>query len=102
MSGRYSLPLVTGHRDLVRGFIAVAPVGIPEAREGLEGSDLPTLLLWGSEDRTVPLSHAKLLESWLPRTTKVVFPGASHPCYLDVPEEFHEALVGFLKEHVDG
>ena len=48
MSGRTALPVVADRPELLSGFVAVAPVGIPDHVARLEGSTLPTLAVWGS------------------------------------------------------
>ena len=96
MSGRFAFPFLVSHRDRVAGFVALAPVRIAEHVEALRGSDLPALLLWGQDDRTVPVAEADLLAAALPNSRKVVLPGAGHPCYLDEPGRFHEELLAFL------
>jgi len=98
MSGRFAFPLLAEHPDLVTGFVAVAPVGIEEwaDRLGSASTAVPALLVWGEKDRVVPVSLAHHLADRLSRSETVVLEGASHPSYLDRPEEFHEALLGWL------
>ena len=96
MSGRFAFPLLLDHPQRLRGFVAVAPVGIADAVERLTNCPVPGLLLWGSNDTVIPPSEAELLEQCFANARTVVFDGASHPCYLDVPDEFHTALAGFL------
>ena len=47
-----------------------------------------TLLVWGSEDDAVPLTHARTMESLIPDAGLVVFEGAGHFAYLDDPDRF--------------
>ena len=96
MSGRFSLPLVTGKPDALAGFVAVAPVGIPAYEQRLDQITVPTLAIWGEKDRVVPIAHADLLVKKVAGATKVTLKGAQHPCYLDAPDEFHKHLVDFL------
>lgn len=96
MSGAYSLPLLARRPGQVAAFVALAPVGIEEHRARIQGNGVPALLLWGEEDRVVPLAQADLLAQALPRSRKVVLPGAGHACYLDRPDDFHRELLAFL------
>jgi pimeloyl-ACP methyl ester carboxylesterase len=98
MSGRYSLPLVTAHADQLSGFVAIAPVGIDRFKDKLKGIQLPTLALWGSPDRIVPIQQADLLVELMPNARKVVLEGAGHACYMRAPEEFHQHLLAFIKQ----
>jgi abhydrolase domain-containing protein 14 len=98
MSGDFVWPFVTAHREEVAGLVAVAPVGIDEWAEKIRGLDVPALLLWGERDKVVPLEQSVKLEKLLPKSTRHVIPDADHPCYVDAPDEFHRALLDFLKK----
>ncbi|MDY6939960.1 MAG: alpha/beta hydrolase [Cyanobacteriota bacterium] len=98
MSGQYSLPSIARHADKLRGFVAVAPVGIRQYQEQLKGIALPTLAIWGSNDRIVPTSLADLLVQNMPNARKVVLPNAGHACYMKATDLFHEHLIQFLKD----
>ena len=58
---------------------------------------LPTLIVWGEKDDVVPLAQANALHTWVKDSRLVILPGARHPCYLDRPDEFHAALIEFLR-----
>lgn len=96
MSGRFSFPLLVRRPHFVAGFVAVAPVGIREHLDQLAGAELPALLIWGENDRVVPLSNAEALAKVLPQSRQVALAGAGHPCYLDQPDAFHRELLAFL------
>ena len=98
MSGRFSLPFLTGRPDRLSGFVAVAPVAIPEYRDRLPGVTVPVLAIWGQRDQVVPLAHADLLVAEAPQVRKVVLADAKHAAYLDDPGGFHQALLEFLGE----
>ena len=97
MSGDVALPFVTTHPDRVAGFVAVAPVGLESYESALRKLALPTLIVWGEKDEVVPVAQAKALHGWVKDSQLVILSGARHPCYLDRPDEFHAALVAFLK-----
>jgi pimeloyl-ACP methyl ester carboxylesterase len=97
MSGSVALPFVTAHPDQVSGFVAVAPVGLPSNESALRKLALPTLIVWGENDEVVPVAQARALHDWVKDSQLVILSGARHPCYLDRPEEFHAALIDFLK-----
>lgn len=98
MSGRFSLPLVTTAADRLSGFVAVAPVDIAAHRDSLKHITIPTLAIWGENDRVIPLEHADLLVREAKNARKVVVPGAAHALYLDDAETFHKELLGFLRK----
>jgi len=96
MSGRFSLPLVTNRPELVLAWVPVAPAGIEAYRDRLRDASVPTLVVWGSEDATFPVADGRRLAELVPGAELLVLEGASHPCYLDRPVEFHERLLEFL------
>lgn len=61
-----------------------------------EISGMPTLLLWGSRDRAVYPSSIHQLQRHLKNSALVMFPGAGHMPYEEVPDEFNRVLCDFL------
>ncbi len=59
-------------------------------------SDLPTLILWGSLDRAVYPASAEPLRQKLRNSKLVIFEGAGHLPYEEVPEEFNRVVIEFL------
>jgi pimeloyl-ACP methyl ester carboxylesterase len=59
-------------------------------------SGIPTLILWGSRDRAVYPSSIHQLQRQLKNSALVIFPGAGHMPYEEVPEEFNRVLCDFL------
>ena len=101
MSGTYSLPFLVEHTEKLKGFVAVAPVGIMKISQTLEGIQLPTLAIWGEGDKIVPVDHANLLIELMPNAEKIVLPKAGHACYMKATNKFHEALLDFIKKIVN-
>ncbi|RTE87352.1 MULTISPECIES: alpha/beta fold hydrolase [Gammaproteobacteria] len=60
---------------------------------------IPTLLFWGTADKTVPFAqHEAVMESLnLDATGLVTFEGAGHLPHLEQPDVFVEYLTGFLR-----
>lgn len=61
-----------------------------------EIAGIPTLILWGSRDRAVYPSSIHQLQRQLKNSALVMFPGAGHMPYEEVPEEFNRVLCDFL------
>jgi len=98
MSGIYSFPLVVNHPDKLTGFVPVAPVGLLTYEKQLQGNPLPTLAIWGSNDRIVPVEQAERLCQALPNARKVILLNAGHACYMRATTEFHTHLLSFIQQ----
>jgi pimeloyl-ACP methyl ester carboxylesterase len=96
MSGNYSLSFIVKYPERARGFVAVAPVGISRFSQKLQGIEVPTLAIWGSNDRIVPLAQAELLVQLIPKARKVILKDAGHACYMKATKEFHQHLLYFV------
>jgi pimeloyl-ACP methyl ester carboxylesterase len=57
----------------------------------------PTLLVWGEEDRDVPLRNGERLHALLPHSRLVVFRDCGHLPQEERPEEFAGLVAGFCK-----
>jgi len=106
MSGGYSLPFVVKYADKLGGFIPIAPVKIREYEQGLEGIEMPTLAIWGSNDtaaqslrdRIVSIAEADLIVRRMPKAQKVILANAGHACYMRATDEFHSQLLEFVSD----
>src|SRR5262245_5094677 len=94
MSGRFAFAFLAASAPRVAGLVAIAPAGADGYSPG--DASPPTLLLWGERDETLPVAQGRALAARLPGARLEVFPGASHPCYLDQPERFHSLLLDSL------
>jgi pimeloyl-ACP methyl ester carboxylesterase len=68
----------------------------PKLRSRLARARLPALVIWGEQDRLVPVAHAHAYAEALPDARLVVLPGVGHFPYLEAPDAFASAVVGFL------
>jgi pimeloyl-ACP methyl ester carboxylesterase len=61
----------------------------------------PTLLLWGENDREIPLADGERLHAEIPGSRLIVFLNCGHLPHEEYPEAFTEVVAGFLtKEQV--
>ena len=56
----------------------------------------PALVLWGSEDRLVPPSHAEAYAQALPAAELRILPGAGHSLFVERPDEAADVVKRFL------
>lgn len=99
-SGRYTLPYLfqdgkSSHERAV-GFVPIAPGGTQDFRDQYPQSKIQTLIVYGTQDPEGPTTLEDL--KLLPNSEILPIEGAGHPCYLEQPEVFHEALIAFLKK----
>lgn len=59
--------------------------------------NLPTLILWGGNDRLVPVKTAKIIQEKIPQAELKIIPGVSHKLPYEQPEAFVEEVLKFLK-----
>jgi len=62
----------------------------------LENIHTPTLLVWGENDDTVPLAHAKKMNEKIHGSALKIIPGAGHFPFIDKETEFVTILRTFL------
>ncbi len=60
----------------------------------LEG--VPTLIVWGERDRTIPIEHGRAAHAAVPHSRFVTIPGAAHFPHLEAPAELAAALEEFI------
>lgn len=58
----------------------------------------PTLLIWGENDRSTPLSDAKIMQAEIPSSRLEVIPLAGHFCFVDNFSAFKQILLPFAGE----
>jgi abhydrolase domain-containing protein 14 len=97
MSGRFSFPFLVSSPEKVAGFIPVAPVGSEDYLRELQTVSVPTLVIWGENDPILPVEKSVALAAAIEGAKRIILKGAGHACYLDRPEEFHQALLEFLR-----
>jgi len=59
----------------------------------LAGASMPVLLIWGTEDKTVPASAGETAHALLPTSRLALLEGAAHTAYYEQPDIFN-AIVG--------
>jgi pimeloyl-ACP methyl ester carboxylesterase len=96
MSGRFSLPLAMDYPDIPAALVLVAPVGVPRYLDQLHAVRCPVLIVWGENDRLIPLEQAEQLHQQIPQSEILVLAGAGHAAYMEKADEFHAALRDFL------
>jgi len=58
----------------------------------------PTLIIWGTHDRILPLGHAYRAKAEIPGATLYVFEKCGHMPNFEYPEKFNDLVTTFLKD----
>ncbi len=66
--------------------------------EELRRITAPTLLLWGAEDQTIPVTDSVRLQALLPHARFVNMPGVGHMAHEEDPQSFVDRVVTAVKE----
>ncbi len=67
-------------------------------RERLPEIACPSLIVWGAEDRVIPVSDASVFEELIPNSRKVIFEDTGHVAMIERPASFNKLLDEFLAE----
>ncbi|MDQ3721065.1 MAG: alpha/beta fold hydrolase [Actinomycetota bacterium] len=94
-----------GDRDTRRAFVHTARSVIDPSGQRVDARDrlylskgVPTLLVWGDQDRVIPIEHGQQAHEMMPHSRFEVVPGAGHFSHNDDPERFVALLGEFIAE----
>ena len=62
----------------------------------LSSLPMPTLILWGGQDRVLPLAHARVAERKIPNARLHILDSCGHATHLECPETFNSIVLEFL------
>ena len=99
----YELHSLPGAQESLLRVIRTA-IGIRGAREklvapimnNLEKINQPTLIVWGKQDKVIPLEHAYFAKERIPNSQLHVFDPCGHMPQFERPEEFNNLVLEFL------
>ncbi len=58
--------------------------------------EVPTLIVWGDQDRLIPVAHAHATHELIPGSVLRIIEGVGHSVPYEAPAEFLEAVAGFI------
>ncbi|HEY7349137.1 MAG TPA: alpha/beta fold hydrolase [Ktedonobacterales bacterium] len=101
-----SAHLLFQQQNMVRGLVRTgrAVVGLiggtdQRVRKDYAELKLPTLAIWGEEDRTVPTQDSETLRALRADARLEVYAQCGHHPYLEATDQFNEMLIAFLGSH---
>jgi pimeloyl-ACP methyl ester carboxylesterase len=92
-----------GEAETRRAFLATARSVIDPGGQTVTAHDhlplaitIPTLVVWGTRDRMIPVWHATTAQQAIPGSRVELFEGAGHFPHLEQPERFGQLLGEFM------
>ena len=97
----YALPLANrgGRHALLHTVRQCIPENADELFAQLSTLDIPTFILWGREDRVIPLRVGQLLHQLIPNSTLEVIERCGHVPQEEKPDETISRISRFLTAH---
>jgi abhydrolase domain-containing protein 6 len=74
----------------------------PPLEDMLKGLPVPTLIIWGLQDRVLHVSGAKILETIMPKAKAEVMDAVGHLPMIEKPEETAALYLSFLEQREPG
>ena len=68
----------------------------PDLHKWLHRIDVPTLLIWGAEDKLFPPEYAHAYQRLIPRSKAVIIPECGHLPHVEKPKAFVSAVEDFI------
>jgi pimeloyl-ACP methyl ester carboxylesterase len=75
---------------------AMRSLGLFNSKKRLIEIKIPTLVITGAKDTTVPPGHQTKMTGWIPNARQVFMNEAGHGASVEFPEEFNRILLNFL------
>jgi pimeloyl-ACP methyl ester carboxylesterase len=70
----------------------------PDLEKWLHRIDVPTHIVWGREDKLVPVAYAQAFASLIPEARVTIFPGCGHMPQIEKTDEFVRIAAAFCQE----
>jgi len=68
----------------------------PHLAKWLHRIDVPTLLIWGDDDRLFPAEHARAYQRLIPGARLAVIPACGHALHIEKADEFAAEIEAFI------
>ncbi|GAV20996.1 2-hydroxy-6-oxo-6-(2'-aminophenyl)hexa-2, 4-dienoic acid hydrolase [Mariprofundus micogutta] len=93
----YDMQLRPGNRKAAQSLFRYANAQSVQDAPGKERISMPTLLMWGEQDRWIPMSHFERWRQALPHAQSVTYPDAGHMPMEEIPVKSARDLKRFLE-----
>jgi pimeloyl-ACP methyl ester carboxylesterase len=87
-----------------RAFLRTLRAVVDPGGQAVDASDrlyltesMPTLIIWGDNDKIIPVAHAHTAHAALPGSRLEIFEGAGHFPQVEAPEQFVDVVMDFIE-----
>lgn len=77
-------------------FFGQRPQFVSSIVDNLGKITYPTLIIWGQQDRIIPVVHAQIAENGIPNAALHILDPCGHMPHFERPEDFNGLVLGFL------
>jgi 4,5:9,10-diseco-3-hydroxy-5,9,17-trioxoandrosta-1(10),2-diene-4-oate hydrolase len=91
------------HRVLCSGadWRGLKPLVLREIRDAVHALRVPVLIIWGKQDRVIPVAHAQVAHREIAGSELHIMDPCGHAPMLERPEEFNALIGKFVGERVE-
>lgn len=79
------------------GWRGLKPIMLQQIRDAAHQIRVPTLIVWGKQDRVIPVKHIHTAQEKIPHARTVVFDRCGHAPQIEQPEQFNTVVREFLR-----
>jgi pimeloyl-ACP methyl ester carboxylesterase len=102
MGGWLAMKLALDLGVTVEGLVLEDSAGTSDPRDPrlltkVDQSGVPVLIIWGRDDKVLPVDAGKYLHSKIKASTLVVFDGVGHVPHWEVPDTFNKLVMDFIR-----
>jgi pimeloyl-ACP methyl ester carboxylesterase len=77
-------------------FFGQRPEFVHSIADNLDKITCPTLIIWGQQDRIIPVAHAQTAKNGIPNAELYILDSCGHGPHFEHPEEYNRLLLEFL------
>lgn len=99
LGGWIALSLMERNQELIDVLILEDSAGVSSTNfDSINQSGIPVLIIWGSDDKTIPVGNATTFHRRIETSTLVTLNGAGHVPHWERPDEFNRLVLDFITQ----
>jgi pimeloyl-ACP methyl ester carboxylesterase len=102
MGGWIAMRLAADYPHLVSALVLEDSAGISDSgdedlMDKVNATGVPVLIIWGREDKILPVTAGKYLNSKIKSSTLIVLEKTGHVPHWEAPDVYDELVMGFIQ-----